>query len=84
MGVLNEEKEKEMKASDVLNSKWETMPEIAKAVGMHPAALWPVIEGFIQSGHAETATWQHSGCSVPMIRLKPGIFPTWKKKRSVS
>jgi hypothetical protein len=69
-----------MKASEVLNSKWETMPEISKAVGMAPAELWPIVKGFIEAGHAEIATWQHSGCSVPMIRLRPGIFPTWKKR----
>jgi hypothetical protein len=71
-----------MKASDVLNSKWETMPEISKAVGMAPTELWPIVKQFVIDGSGEIATLQHSGCSVPVIRLRPGLHPTWRKTRT--
>jgi hypothetical protein len=73
---------RKMKATEVLNSKWETMPEISKAVGMKPVELWPIVKQFIVDGFGEMATLQHSGCSVPVIRLKPGLHPTWRKTRT--
>jgi hypothetical protein len=71
-----------MKATEILNSKWETMPEISKAVGMKPIELWPIVRQFIVDGFGEIAALQHSGCSVPVIRLRPGLHPTWRKTRT--
>lgn len=70
-----------MRAVDVLNTKWETIQEVAKEVGMHPKDVAPMVEQFVRDGHAEIGTWKVGDCSVPMVRLRPGIYPAWKKKR---
>lgn len=66
---------------DILTSKWETLPEVSKATGLSPAELGPMVEQFVADGHAEIGTWRVRDCSVPMVRIKPGIVPGKRRRK---